>query len=171
MCWSARLVRFAITPANRRRPLAMGRSRRRPYRRSLESAIREAGISTQTVLAGRVDRCDLHAWYEAADLFVHPSLYEGSSLVTLEAMAHRKAVVATRAGGLPDKFDPGRQRVAGAGRRCIGACRGHQRRAWATRPAAGDGESRARLSRTTVLVGSSGGGRSSAVRRVAPLTL
>ena len=50
---------------------------------------------------------DLHAWYEAADLFVHPSLYEGSSLVTLEAMAHRRAVVATTAGGLPDKVRPG----------------------------------------------------------------
>ena len=78
-----------------------------PYRRSLESAIREAGISAQTVMAGRVSDADLHGWYEAADLFVHPTLYEGSSLVTLEAMAHRKAVVATRAGGLPDKIEPG----------------------------------------------------------------
>ena len=41
------------------------------------------------------------------DLFVHPTLYEGSSLVTLEAMAHGLAVVATRAGGLPDKVVPG----------------------------------------------------------------
>ena len=38
---------------------------------------------------------------------MHPTLYEGSSLVTLEAMAHRRAVVATRAGGLPDKVIPG----------------------------------------------------------------
>ncbi len=50
---------------------------------------------------------DLHAWYETADLFVHPSLYEGSSLVTLEAMAHRLPVVATTAGGLPDKVRAG----------------------------------------------------------------
>ncbi len=46
-------------------------------------------------------------WYEAASIFVHPTLYEGSSLVTLEAMAHRKPVIATRAGGLPDKVRPG----------------------------------------------------------------
>jgi glycosyltransferase involved in cell wall biosynthesis len=57
---------------------------------------------------GRTPSEDLHAWYEASDLFVHPTLYEGSSLVTLEAMAHRRAVIATTAGGLPDKVIPGR---------------------------------------------------------------
>jgi hypothetical protein len=25
-----------------------------------------------------MDDAELHAWYEAADLFVHPTLYEGS---------------------------------------------------------------------------------------------
>ena len=49
----------------------------------------------------------LHALYERADLFVHPTHYEGSSLVTLEAMAHGRAVVATRAGGIPDKVTHG----------------------------------------------------------------
>ncbi len=78
-----------------------------PYRGSLEAAIGKAGISQHTHLAGRVSEQDLHSWYEAADLFVHPSLYEGSSLVTLEAMAHRRAVIATTAGGLPDKVRPG----------------------------------------------------------------
>jgi glycogen synthase len=78
-----------------------------PYRRSLESAIADAGIGRHADLRGRVSEGDLHAWYEAADLFVHPSLYEGSSLVTLEAMAHRRPVVATTAGGLPDKVRPG----------------------------------------------------------------
>jgi hypothetical protein len=49
----------------------------------------------------------MHAWHELATLFVHPTLYEGSSLVTLEAMAHRRAVVASAAGGIPDKVKPG----------------------------------------------------------------
>jgi len=78
-----------------------------PYRRSIESAITTAGLSRYTHLPGRMSEQQLHAWYEAADLFVHPSLYEGSSLVTLEAMAHRRPVVATTAGGLPDKVRPG----------------------------------------------------------------
>ena len=78
-----------------------------PFRSQLTRAIADAGISEQTTLLGRVDDHELHAWYEAATLFVHPTLYEGSSLVTLEAMAHRRAVVATDAGGLPDKVQNG----------------------------------------------------------------
>src|SRR5262249_32959670 len=59
--------------------------------------------------AGRVEERVLHALYERADLLVHPTRYEGSSLVTLEAMAHGRAVVATRAGGIPDKVTDGVQ--------------------------------------------------------------
>jgi glycogen synthase len=59
------------------------------------------------VRTGRASETLLHALYEEADVFVHPTHYEGSSLVTLEAMAHARPVVATRAGGLPDKVVPG----------------------------------------------------------------
>ena len=78
-----------------------------PFRGRLEEAVREANLGRAAMLVGRADDKELHAWYEAATLFVHPTLYEGSSLVTLEAMAHRRAVVATIAGGLPDKVRPG----------------------------------------------------------------
>lgn len=78
-----------------------------PFKSEIEQAIRGAGIRERVIFAGRASDADLHAWYEAASLFVHPTRYEGSSLVTLEAMAHRRAVVATRAGGLPDKVRPG----------------------------------------------------------------
>lgn len=54
-------------------------------------------------LAGRVDDALVHALYERADVFVHAPRFEGSSLVTLEAMCHGLPVVATRAGGIPDK--------------------------------------------------------------------
>jgi glycogen synthase len=57
---------------------------------------------------GRVSDRLLHALYERADLFVHATRFEGSSLVTLEAMAHGLPVVATRAGGIPDKVVDGR---------------------------------------------------------------
>jgi glycosyltransferase involved in cell wall biosynthesis len=79
-----------------------------PARPQLEQQIATLGLSDHVRLLGRTPTEDLHAWYEASDLFVHPTLYEGSSLVTLEAMAHRRAVVGTAAGGLPDKVIPGR---------------------------------------------------------------
>ena len=78
-----------------------------PYRRRIEDGIRQAKLQDRVVMTGRVEEAALHAWYEAATLFVHPTLYEGSSLVTLEVMAHRRAVIATEAGGLPDKVRPG----------------------------------------------------------------
>jgi len=78
-----------------------------PFRGRLERAIAVSGIAASVRFLGKVEDPDLHAWYEAADLFVHPTLYEGSSLVTLEAMAHRRTCVVTRAGGLPDKVRNG----------------------------------------------------------------
>jgi glycosyltransferase involved in cell wall biosynthesis len=78
-----------------------------PYRRELISIASASGIQDRVVFAGRVSDDEMHAWHEVSSLFVHPTLYEGSSLVTLEAMAHRRAVVATAAGGLPDKVRPG----------------------------------------------------------------
>jgi len=78
-----------------------------PYQQSLEHAVDRAGLRANVIMAGRASDADLHAWYEAASVFAHPTRYEGSSLVTLEAMAHGKPVIATRAGGLPDKVFPG----------------------------------------------------------------
>jgi glycosyltransferase involved in cell wall biosynthesis len=75
-------------------------------RLALEQQARELGIAEHVVFAGKLDDTELHSLYEEIDLVVHPTLYEGSSLVTLEAMIHRKPIVASAAGGIPDKvFD------------------------------------------------------------------
>ena len=78
-----------------------------PFRSAIEARVAANGIEGRTVMAGRLQDAALHAWYEAASIFVHPTLYEGSSIVTLEAMSHRRPVVATTAGGLPDKVRDG----------------------------------------------------------------
>jgi len=78
-----------------------------PHRPAIEAEIERAGIGRHVVFAGRATEQELHAWYEAASVFVHPTRYEGSSLVTLEAMAHRRPIIGTIAGGLPDKIHPG----------------------------------------------------------------
>jgi glycogen synthase len=77
-----------------------------PARSALESRAR-AEMEGHAHFLGAVDRATLHALYARADVFVHAPRYEGSSLVTLEAMAHGRAVVATRAGGIPDKVVDG----------------------------------------------------------------
>jgi glycosyltransferase involved in cell wall biosynthesis len=64
---------------------------------------RAARLVPHVRLLGRAGEGLLHALYARADVFVHATRYEGSSLVTLEAMAHGLPVVATRAGGIPDK--------------------------------------------------------------------
>ncbi len=76
-----------------------------PMRESLQVAA--AGMSNHIRFAGRVGEQALHALYAASDIFLHPTRFEGSSLVTLEAMAHGLPVVATRAGGIPDKVNDG----------------------------------------------------------------
>ena len=78
-----------------------------PYRPMLEMLTSELGLDAHARFLGRVSDHEMHAWHELSTLFVHPTLYEGSSLVTLEAMAHRRAVVASAAGGIPDKVCPG----------------------------------------------------------------
>lgn len=76
-----------------------------PLRQSLQVAA--SGMSDHVQFTGRVGEQALHALYAGSDIFLHPTRFEGSSLVTLEAMAHRLPVIATRAGGIPDKVKDG----------------------------------------------------------------
>ena len=103
---AAALARAAQTPALAAgwRWVVVGTG---PHRREIARLVEAHRLAPHVLFAGRATDADLHAWYEAASVFVHPTRYEGSSLVTLEAMAHRSPVIATRAGGLPDKVRPG----------------------------------------------------------------
>ena len=76
-----------------------------PARRRIEDTVVTSGLGRHCALAGQVTDGDLHSLYAVADWFVHPTLYEGSSLTTLEAMAHGLPVIASRTGGLPDKVN------------------------------------------------------------------
>jgi len=77
-------------------------------RAALEQQARQAGMAERVVFAGRLSDAELHNLYEEVDLVIHPTLYEGSSLVTLEGMIHRRPIVASAAGGIPDKVFNGR---------------------------------------------------------------
>ncbi len=75
---------------------------------ALRAQAERLGLSQHVIFAGRLSDAELHSLYEEVDLFAHPTLYEGSSLVTLEAMIHRLPVIATATGGIPDKVFNGR---------------------------------------------------------------
>jgi glycosyltransferase involved in cell wall biosynthesis len=74
-----------------------------PDRKSVEGGLAQFDLGSRCRIVGSVSDRDLHSLYSVADCFVHPTQYEGSSIVTLEAMAHALPVIATRTGGLPDK--------------------------------------------------------------------
>jgi len=78
-----------------------------PLGARLDERRRQGGAAARLRRTGRVSAETLHALYATADVFVHATRFEGSSLVTLEAMAHALPVVATRAGGIPDKVVDG----------------------------------------------------------------
>lgn len=59
-----------------------------------------------THITGASDQ-DVQIAVKQSNVFVQPSRSEGSSLTTLEAMAHGTIVVASRVGGIPDKVIDG----------------------------------------------------------------
>ena len=74
-------------------------------RTALESLAGELGVSDRILFLGaRTDIPDLLA---ACDAFALPSLYEGSSLAILEAMAAGRPVVASAIGGTDELIDDG----------------------------------------------------------------
>jgi glycosyltransferase involved in cell wall biosynthesis len=68
----------------------------------LEPEIRRLGLEDLVVLPGRVSEEDKIALYQAADLYVTPSLYEGFGLTALEAMASGVPVIAANRTSLPE---------------------------------------------------------------------
>lgn len=76
-----------------------------PLRDALTSQAAALGVADALVLAGQVE--DLPGWFHGVDLFVMPSTQEGLGTSVLDAMAAGLAVVASRAGGLPETIVDG----------------------------------------------------------------
>jgi len=68
----------------------------------LRDVIQEQGLQGQVCTPGYVSAEDLRSFYQAADLLVFPSFYEGFGLPPLEAMACGLPVVASRATCIPE---------------------------------------------------------------------
>ncbi len=68
----------------------------------LFEVIRRAGLEKDVLLTGYVTDDELVSLYNAADVFVYPSLYEGFGLPVLEAMACGVPVVTSRTTSIPE---------------------------------------------------------------------
>jgi len=77
-----------------------------PERGALEARAAELGVADRVSFLGR--REDVPQLLAACDVFALPSLYEGSSLAVLEAMAAGIAVVSSAIGGTEELIEDGR---------------------------------------------------------------
>lgn len=73
------------------------------------AAERARGLGDRVIFAGPV--ADIAGAYAAGDFFVLPTLYDGFSLATLEAMASGLPVVVSRQAGVTDLLADGREGV------------------------------------------------------------
>jgi glycosyltransferase involved in cell wall biosynthesis len=64
--------------------------------------LRADGLEDRVVLAGDLDAVTLAAYYDRADLFVLPTLYEGYGMAVAEALARGLPVVSTATGAIED---------------------------------------------------------------------
>src|SRR5271157_6022209 len=71
----------------------------------VREAARESGVGDRIQFFGFVSDQDLLQLYNACDLFVFPSFYEGFGLPALEAMACGRAVVCANTTALPEVVD------------------------------------------------------------------
>ena len=80
-----------------------------PLERKLKAQVDKKGLQRCVKLIGH--QPDISGLYSIADLFVLPSLSEGSPNVLLESMAARVPIVATNVGGVPELVKDGESAI------------------------------------------------------------
>ncbi len=71
----------------------------------VREAAKESGVAERIQFFGFVSDSDLLQFYNACDVFVFPSFYEGFGLPALEAMACGRAVICSNTSALPEVVD------------------------------------------------------------------
>jgi glycosyltransferase involved in cell wall biosynthesis len=80
-----------------------------PSEKKLKEQVSEKGLNQRVMLIGHCS--DLDGLFSIADLFVLPSLSEGSPNVLLESMAARVPIVATKVGGVTELVKNGESAI------------------------------------------------------------
>ncbi|MCY3834577.1 MAG: glycosyltransferase family 1 protein [Chloroflexi bacterium] len=104
------LKAYARLPRNERLPLILGGGA--GWRAGeIFAAMERLGLEESVKHVGFIPTADLPLWYNCAEAFLYPSVYEGFGLPVLEAMACGTPVITTDASSLPE--------VAGAAAQCL----------------------------------------------------
>lgn len=92
---------YAALPPSDRLPLIVGGGKGWLYD-EIFASVERLGLQTQIQFPGFIASDELPLWYNSAETFVYPSVYEGFGLPVLEAMACGTPVVASDASSLPE---------------------------------------------------------------------
>ena len=79
-----------------------------PFLKQLEAQALDLAIDKIVHFVGRKSNDELPFWYSAADVFVLPSLREGTPLALLEALSCEVPVIVSRAGGMVKVIEDGK---------------------------------------------------------------
>jgi len=85
-----------------------------PERKALEEQVKVLHLEKRVTFTGRISDRELHRSYEKCSFLVLPAVYdkkgdiEGLGVVLIEAMSYRKPVIASRAGGITDIVEDGK---------------------------------------------------------------
>jgi glycosyltransferase involved in cell wall biosynthesis len=79
-----------------------GLDRDESWTASVRAQVAAAGLARHVTFEGELDREPLDARYDAADVFVLPTWYEGYGMAVAEAIARGLPVVSTATGAIPD---------------------------------------------------------------------
>ena len=92
---------YAMLPKNKRLPLLLGGGKGWLYEDIFERITRY-GLQDDVRLLGFLPADELPLWYNSAEAFLYPSIFEGFGLPVLEAMACGVPVVISDASSLPE---------------------------------------------------------------------
>lgn len=101
---------YAALPPHERLPLVLGGGKGWLYE-DIFARVEQHRLAGQVRFTGFLPAEDLPLWYNSAEAFVYPSIFEGFGLPVLEAMACGTPVIVSDASSLPE--------VAGAAGMCV----------------------------------------------------
>tara|TARA_B100000427_G_scaffold327287_1_gene337689 strand:- start:1699 stop:2901 length:1203 start_codon:yes stop_codon:yes gene_type:complete len=76
-----------------------------PYRNLLENMVKKYSLQSNVSMLGELNYNDIPNFLLSIDLYIQPSISEGSPITIKEAMASALPILASKAGGIPEIID------------------------------------------------------------------